>query len=131
MPSANDPKAFGIRFRQALQRKEHGGVGATQLAEALLSEFPEGLSIQSVHKWIRGTAVPRPDRLAVLARWLDVSEHWLRFGPDPKASSPQNGGGAVRPLSTKDLARRLLALPEPQREIVEALLLEFEKIPPE
>ena len=31
-------------------------------------------------------------------------------------------------LSTKDLARRLQALSEPQREIVEALLLEFEKI---
>ncbi|WP_137860878.1 hypothetical protein [Variovorax sp. 3P27G3] len=130
MPPANDPKAFGIRFRQALQRKGLGGVGATQLAEALLSEFPEGLSIQSVHKWVNGTAVPRPDRLAVLASWLDVSEHWLRFGPDPKASNRQTGG-ADRPISTKDLARRLQALSEPQREIVEALLLEFEKISPE
>lgn len=130
MPSAVDPKAFGIRFRQAMQRKGHGGLGATQLAEALVSEFPDGLSVQSVHKWVNGTAVPRPDRLSVLARWLDVSEHWLRFGPDPKAPNRQTGG-SDRPLSAKDLARRLQALSEAQREIFEALLLEFERIPPE
>lgn len=128
MPSANDPKAFGMRFRQAMLRKGYGQLGATELAEALASEFPDGLSIQSAHKWIHGTAVPRPDRLAVLARWLDVSEHWLRFGPDPKASNRLTGG-ADRPLNAKDLAHRLRALSEAQREIVEALLLEFEKIP--
>lgn len=130
MPSANDTKAFGTRFRQAMLRKGYGQLGATELAEALVSEFPEGLSIQTVHKWVNGTAVPRPDRLAVLARWLEVSEHWLRFGPDPKASKRLTGG-ADRPSSIKDLARRLQALPEAQREIVEALLLEFEKIPRE
>ena len=128
MPAANDPKAFGTRFRQAMRHKGHDRIGATELAEALASEFPEGLSIQSVHKWIQGTAVPRPDRLAVLARWLDVSEHWLRFGPDPKAADRLTAG-ADRPLSAKDLARRLQALSEAQRSIVEALLLEFEKIP--
>ncbi len=130
MPSANDPKAFGMRFRQAILRRGHGQLGATELAEALVLEFPDGLSIQSVHKWVNGTAVPRPDRLAVLARWLDVSEHWLRFGPDPKAANRLTGG-ADRPLSAKDLARRLQALSGAQREIVEALLLEFEKIPRE
>jgi transcriptional regulator with XRE-family HTH domain len=130
MPSANDTKAFGTRFRQAMLRKGYGQLGATELAEVLATEFPDGLSIQSVHKWVAGTAVPRPDRLAVLARWLDVSEHWLRFGPDPKGSNRLTGG-ADRPLSAKDLARRLQALSEGQREIVEALLLEFEKTPQE
>lgn len=128
MRTANDSKAFGARFRQAMLRKGHGRLGATELAEALASEFPDGLSIQSAHKWIAGAAVPRPDRLAVLARWLDVSEHWLRFGPDPKDSNRLTGG-ADGPLSAKDLACRLQALSREQLEIVEALLLEFEKIP--
>lgn len=130
MPPANDKKAFGLRFRQAMQRKGYVGLGATELAEVLLSEFPEGLSIQSVHKWLSGTAVPRAERLAVLASWLDVSQHWLQFGPDPKASS-RSAGGADQSLSAKDLARRLQALPEGQRAIMEALLLELEKIPRE
>lgn len=130
MPSANDPSAFGVRFRQAMRRKGHGDLGATELADALASEFPEGLSIQSAHKWIAGTAVPRPERLAVLAKWLDVSEHWLRFGPDPDASK-KSIGGMDRSLSAKEIARRIQALSEAQRQIVEALLVEFEKVPPE
>lgn len=65
-----------------------------------------------------------------MARWLDVSEHWLRFGPDPTESNRLTGG-ADRPLSIKDLARRLQALSSDQRQIVEALLLEFEKVPPD
>lgn len=128
MRTANDSKAFGARFRQAMLRKGHGRLGATELAEALASEFPEGLSIQSAHKWIKGTAVPRPERLAVLARWLDVSEHWLRFGPDPKNSNCLTGG-ANAASSVEELAVRLQALSRVQLEIVEALLLEFEKIP--
>lgn len=130
MPSANDPSPFGIRFRQAMRRAGHGSLGATELADALAAEFPDGLSIQSAHKWLAGTAVPRPERLAVLAKWLGVSEHWLRYGPDPKASNRLTGG-TDRSLNAKDMARRIQALSEAQREIVEALLIEFEKIPPE
>lgn len=130
MLSANDPSAFGARFREAVRRAGYGSIGATELADVLAAEFPEGISIQSAHKWIAGTAVPRPERLAVLAKWLDVSEHWLRYGPDPKAPNRLTGG-ADRSLNSKDLARRIQALPEAQREIVEALLIQFEKIPPD
>ena len=128
MPSANDPAAFGARFRQAMRRKGHAHLGATELADLLASEFAEGLSIQTAHKWVAGTAVPRPERLAVLAKWLDVSEHWLRYGPDPKAVKSLTGG-TDRSLNAKSLVRRIQALSESQREIVDALLLEFEKIP--
>ena len=130
MLSANDPSAFGARFREAVRRAGYGSIGATELADVLAAEFPEGISIQSAHKWIAGTAVPRPERLTVLAKWLDVSEHWLRYGPDPKASNRLTGG-TDRSLNSKDLARRIQALPETQREIVEALLIQFEKIPPD
>ncbi|RYH66960.1 hypothetical protein [uncultured Xylophilus sp.] len=130
MPSANDPAAFGARFRQAMRRAGHGDLGATELADTLAMEFPQGLSIQSVHKWVAGTAIPRPERLAVLAKWLNVSEHWLRFGPDPDASR-KSIGGIDRSLNAKELARRIQALSGAQREIVEALLVEFEKVPPE
>ena len=130
MSSANDPAAFGARFREAVRRAGYGSIGATELADVLAAVFPEGISIQSAHKWIAGTAVPRPERLTVLAKWLDVSEHWLRYGPDPKASNRLTGG-TDRSLNSKDLARRIQALSEAQREIVDALLIQFEKIPPD
>lgn len=130
MSSAHNPAAFGARFRQAMRRAGHGDLGATELADRLATEFPEGLPIQSVHKWLAGTAIPRDERIAILAKWLNVSAHWLRFGPDPEASK-KSIGGIDRALSAKELARRIQALSEAQREIVEALLVEFEKLPPE
>lgn len=123
---ANNPKAFAARFRQAMQRKGLGALGATELAEALAGEFPDILSVQTTHKWLNGTAVPRPERLTVLARWLDVSEHWLAYGPDPNATKSGLHQGNARPPSVRDLTRRIHRLTEPQQRIIELLLAEFE-----
>lgn len=124
---ANNPAAFAARFRQAMQRKGLGSLGATELAEALSGEFPDVLSVQTTHKWINGTAVPRPERLSVLASWLDVSEHWLAYGPDPHVNKPGHHEGNARPISAKDMTRRIHQLGEPQRRIIELLLCEFER----
>ncbi|MCR6480426.1 hypothetical protein NU688_30030 [Variovorax sp. ZS18.2.2] len=124
---SNNPTAFAARFRQAMQRKGLGSLGATQLAEALAGEFPDILSVQTTHKWLNGTAVPRPERLSVLARWLDVSEHWLAYGPDPSLKGSGLHDGSARTSSAKDLTRRIHQLSEPQRGIIELLLSEFER----
>lgn len=128
MSTANDPKAFSARFREAMVRKGHGALGATELAEALATELPGGLSVQTAHKWVNGTAIPRPDRAVILARWLGVSAHWLRFGLDPEHESNdvQPGGSA---LSPQELASRIEKLSAQQQKIVLALLYEFEKTP--
>jgi transcriptional regulator with XRE-family HTH domain len=126
MSAANDPKAFSARFREAMVRKGYGLLGATELAEALATEFSGGLSVQTAHKWVNGTAIPRPDRAIILARWLGVSAHWLRFGLDP-----ENESYDVQPegpvLSPRELAGRIQKLPAHQQRILLALLYEFEK----
>ena len=38
------------------------------------------VSVQAVRRWINGEAIPAQDRLQVLAEWLNVDPHWLRFG---------------------------------------------------
>ena len=130
MSPANDPKAFSARFREAMVRSGHGALGATELADALATELPGGLSVQTAHKWVNGTAIPRPDRAVVLARWLGVSAHWLRFGLDPEQLEPnavQPGGSTLGP---QELAGRIEKLSTQQQKIVLALLYEFEKTPP-
>lgn len=127
MPSANDPQAFSVRFREAMVRKGYGRLGATELAEALATELPGGLSVQTAHKWVNGTAIPRPERALVLARWLGVSAHWLRFGPDPENEARNGIELEGHAISVKELVRRIQGLPERQQKIFEALLIEFEK----
>jgi hypothetical protein len=38
------------------------------------------VSLHGARKWLIGTAFPTQERLHVLARWLNVSPQWLRYG---------------------------------------------------
>ncbi|NLQ18910.1 helix-turn-helix domain-containing protein [Marinomonas sp. M1K-6] len=38
------------------------------------------ISVQAVRRWLNGEAIPTQDRLQIIAEWLDVDPHWLRFG---------------------------------------------------
>ena len=40
------------------------------------------ITTHAARKWLMGEAIPTQDRIQVLARWLDVSPSWLRFGDD-------------------------------------------------
>lgn len=45
------------------------------------------VTVHGARKWLVGEAFPTQARVHALARWLNVSAQWLRFGEDP-------GGGA-------------------------------------
>lgn len=45
-----------------------------------LRYWGRSVSFQVVRRWLRGEVVPTQDRLQVLAEWLGVDAHWLRFG---------------------------------------------------
>ena len=47
------------------------------------------VSVQAVRRWINGEAIPAQDRLQVLAEWLNVDPHWLRFGEKLSGSVQQ------------------------------------------
>lgn len=40
------------------------------------------VSVQTASNWLSGAAIPSQDKLQILAAWLEVSSHWLRFGED-------------------------------------------------
>lgn len=124
MSAADASQAFTARFKEALLTRGYGRLGPTELVDALAVHFEDGLSVQTVHKWLNGTAIPRQDRIDVLAGWLNVSPHWLKFGPDPSADL---GKTSDRPIATKDLVKRIQRLPKTQRDIIETLLKEFER----
>lgn len=50
------------------------------------------VTIHAARKWLIGEALPTQERLHVLARWLNVSPQWLRYG--------DTGGG--RPTAGND-----------------------------
>jgi hypothetical protein len=80
-------EGFALRLDQALrQRGRKPGPTALEREFNLRYRGPP-ISVHAARKWLRGLAVPTQDKLQVLARWLDVSEEWLRWGHEPDGMS--------------------------------------------
>ena len=84
MRTDDEKRAFSKRLTHALKTK---GIpaGPTKLAD-LLSHHVQGVdgqesvSPQAVDKWLKGRALPAPERMQMLASILGVTEKWLRYG---------------------------------------------------
>ena len=84
MNSAEERHAFSKRLRTALDDAGWKSIGATALArEFNLRNGGPPVTAHATRKWMQGEAMPVQDNLQVLARWLEVPAHWLRFGEGP------------------------------------------------
>lgn len=93
-PMTNEQKrshpGFGDRLRKA---REARSLSSSELARA------SGVSSTSVWKWENGGFVPRTQKLAVLAKVLNVSSDWLLRGQPEIGIVTQ---GASRPHGAKN-----------------------------
>ena len=131
MPSDTEKMCFSIRLRCALDNGSKVK-GATDLAREfnLQHRDGDGVSVQSAHKWLSGKSIPTADKLATLARWLNVSAHWLHYGPPPEdAPAPTNDestpNGYPRSQESLTLVRKIESLSPRQRLLVEELVMQF------
>lgn len=84
MPTDEEKSAFSKRLELALRRSPEPVQGATELALRFNLRYRgNAVSAQTAHKWLTGRAIPTSDKLATLAEWLNVNEHWLHYGPPP------------------------------------------------
>ena len=49
------------------------------------------VTVQAVRRWLRGEAIPSQEKLQVLAEWLKIEPHALRFGKQPTKSVRTKG----------------------------------------
>lgn len=83
------------------------------------------VTYQGARRWLIGLSIPEQDKLQVLADWLGVEPHYLRFG----VTSPQRAGQAAThqecvAVCVEDQAaiNIYLSLPEPLRRHLRALI---------
>lgn len=130
MRRPEEKQAFARRLSQALSFSRQQVRGATDIALQFNLRYPrEPISKQTAHKWLTGQSMPAPDKVDVLAEWLGVSPHWLRFGPAESDSESDLPVVAAKPdtrldpqKEAREISELILRLPMQQRHLIVALV---------
>jgi len=127
MPTIDEKAAFSKRLELALRRSPEPVQGATDLALRFnLRHQGDGVSAQTTHKWLTGRAVPTRDKLMTLAKWLNVDEHWLHYGPAPTSKPTSKAAGKLSPEAIA-LATKIQGLSPHQRYLLEELVEQLQQ----
>jgi len=133
MPTNTEKAAFTKRLEFALRRSPESVQGATELALRFnLRHQGNAISPQTAHKWLTGRAIPTNDKLATIAKWLNVDQHWLHYGPAPTKSTPDAKDVAAKnakklPQELINLAAKIQELPPHRRYLVEELVEQLQQ----
>ncbi|MFM0338898.1 helix-turn-helix domain-containing protein [Paraburkholderia fungorum] len=127
MPTSKEKLAFAKRLKDSLPHDAKGGTGLAKKFNFLYASGP-AISPQTAHKWLTGTTIPKPDKLRVLAEWLQIDLHWLQYGPGPSSKTKPLARGEKYPLTPETLewASRFQSLPPKRRNLLEEMITEFD-----
>jgi hypothetical protein len=127
MPTSKEKLAFAKRLKDSLPPDSRGGTVLAKKFNFLYAGGP-AISPQTAHKWLTGTTIPKPDKLRVLAEWLQIDLHWLHYGPGPSGKTKPMARGEKYPPSqeTIELASRFANLSPKQRNLLEEMITEFD-----
>lgn len=122
MPLSSDDyrEGFSLRLRSALS-KNNLPVDSGTVLQRLFNDCPsrgDGVTVGAARKWLLGQALPSRDKVAVLARALNVDPRWLLFGDE----APCRDDAATAPASMETLMLKITALPPDDRALVEGIV---------
>lgn len=120
MHSESDKTGFSKRLKVALTL---AGLEQHSLAEISnkfnLRHPNKSVTPQAVHHWLIGQAIPTPDKIETLSKWLNVSPEWLRYGKD-------NVEGKSLSQDEVLMLKYFRNLPMKRQQAILALLYEFQ-----
>jgi transcriptional regulator with XRE-family HTH domain len=112
----------------SLKRSQGAVRGAASIAREFNLRY-EGTPVTApaVRKWLEGKALPSQDKMRALARWLEVSPHWLRFGEaeggTARAAPAVRQNAAAYRVDPQWLTKKYEALSEPHKKIIVEVLI--------
>ena len=114
-----ETQAFAERLRTALVDAGVGISPTTVAHEFNLRYWGKSITVHAARNWLMGKSLPSQDKLVVLARWLQISPHELRFGATA-VSEVQSASQLERQLNLRDreMLTRYLALPPQDKNTV-------------
>jgi hypothetical protein len=82
-----------------------------------------------VRRWLLGETLPSQDKLVVLAEWLSVPPHLLRFGEEvgSRIAERRERWDSGVGYQEREIFEAFLNLPVPQRRVIREVILTFAK----
>ena len=81
MHSEQEKLGFSQRLQTALTLAGLDNLPNAKLADRFNLRHPnQSISTQTFHHWLIGRSIPTPDKIETLAKWLNTSTEWLRYG---------------------------------------------------
>jgi transcriptional regulator with XRE-family HTH domain len=114
MTSTDERQQFSERLQQALRSAEYSPDSPTQLAREFNARFTgQPVTVHAARKWLMGESIPTQEKLRSLAKWLNVTAEWMRFG----TASANNSNSSLNSSDAKIIAS-LRQLNEENRQLV-------------
>lgn len=117
MDKQTEKSAFSQRLKQELSKRGWSTTSPTWLAREFNMRYSgSSVSVQTANNWLSGAAIPNQDKLQILAAWLEVSTHWLRYGEHAEPLKLVKADNVLHDLS--DLPDKIAQLTPHQQQIV-------------
>jgi len=133
MEEISSKKQFAARLAQAMRESGYNPKPSVLEREFNQRYWGKPMTLHGVRRWLLGETLPSQDKLIVLAEWLGVPPHQLRFGEEVSGRIEErrerwdSGIG----YQERELFEAFLGLPVPQRRVVREVILAFAKAYPE
>ena len=127
MDSKTQKQHFAQKLAAAMQAKGYEARASTLEREFNLRHYGKDITLHGAAKWLRGEAVPRNDKIATLAAWLEVPPSELVFGLeiDEKIASRKQRWEESIGYQERELFELFLNLPAAQRKVVREVIVAF------
>lgn len=125
----NEKALFAERLKTAMLAAGYEPRPSVLEREFNLRYMGRPLTFQAVRRWLRGDSLPEQDKLQVLADWLNIEPHALRFGEQATQKIQGKRGQWESALKgeEREVLQAYLDLPIEQRKIVREVILTFAK----
>jgi len=90
--------------------------------------YGKPMTLHGVARWLKGEVLPPYNKVAALAKWLDVSAETLYGAPAPHAvQEPRAKFGPEIGYQDRELFEAFLSLPPQDRRAIREIILKFVK----
>ncbi|WP_193091086.1 transcriptional regulator [Halomonas sp.] len=125
----NEKTMFAERLKAAMQAAGYDVRPSVLEREFNLRYWGKPITFQAVRRWLRGDSIPSQDKLQVLARWLTVDPHYLRYGETAtySISEPSAAWDVSSSCEERQVLSLYRSLPLAQRKVLREVMETFAK----